>query len=170
MNANKFFLFLLIISLFIFSSCGSPSHYNEFIDTSFTESSNICLIDLRGEVMYPGIYQVKEGTLIIDIIELAGGFTKEANITNINLVNTVTSNTKLVIPSIDDNIQDDSLININNASLSELMKLPKIGESKAKAIIEYRTTHGEFKNIEELKQVSGIGDALYEAIKTYITV
>lgn len=64
----------------------------------------------------------------------------------------------------------NSKININKASLEELMTLNNIGESKAKAIIEYRTTVGLFKTIEEIKNVSGIGDTIFESLKDYITV
>ena len=63
-----------------------------------------------------------------------------------------------------------SKININKASLEELMTLKNIGESKAKAIIEYRTTVGLFKTIDEIKNVSGIGDTIFESLKDYITV
>lgn len=172
MNVLKlYFCFLLILFSSSLLSCESPS-YDFDSETSFDSTSiNYCLIDLRGEVMYPGIYKVKEGTLIVDIIELAGGFTENANITNISLVNIVDSNTKIVIPSSNnENSDNNKLININDASIADLMMLPKIGESKAKAIIEYRTLNGRFNNIEEIKDVSGIGDSLYEAIKTYITV
>lgn len=61
-------------------------------------------------------------------------------------------------------------ININTATLEELMTLSKIGESKALAIIEYRNTKGNFKTIEEIKNVSGIGDTLFNTIKDNITV
>lgn len=61
-------------------------------------------------------------------------------------------------------------ININTATLEELITLPKIGEAKAKAIIEYRNTSGLFKTIEDIKNVSGIGDSLFESIKDYITI
>ncbi len=61
-------------------------------------------------------------------------------------------------------------ININTASLNELMNISGIGESKAQAIIEYRNTNGLFKSIEDIKNVSGIGDALYEKIKNSITI
>ena len=63
-----------------------------------------------------------------------------------------------------------SKININKASLEELMTLKNIGESKAKAIIEYRTTVGLFKTIEEIKNVSGIGDTIFESLKDFITI
>ena len=67
------------------------------------------------------------------------------------------------------NNDNTTLININTATKEILQTLPGIGESKAKAIIQYREEHGNFSNIEELKNVEGIGDKLYEDIKIYIT-
>ena len=68
-----------------------------------------------------------------------------------------------------DNKKDNKLININTASINELMTIPGIGESKAKAIIEYRNNNGSFKTIEDIQNVTGIGAKLYEQIKIYIT-
>ena len=162
---------LLLQNILVLCSCD-----NNEINYSFNENNieinEYCLVDLRGEVRYPGIYKVKVGSLINDVIKLAGGLTEYANLDNINLVNDVSKNMKLVIPSINNKINNDSnnLINLNTSTLAELMTIPKIGEAKAKAIISYREENGGFKSIEELKNVSGIGESLYEAIKTYITV
>jgi len=68
------------------------------------------------------------------------------------------------------NTENNSLISINSASLEQLMTLPSIGESKANSIIEYRSQNGNFKNIEEIKNVSGIGDSIFETVKEKITV
>ena len=64
----------------------------------------------------------------------------------------------------------NTLVNINTATKETLMSLKGIGESKADKIIEYRNTQGTFKTIDEIKNVSGIGDSVYEKIKDYITV
>ena len=73
-----------------------------------------------------------------------------------------------------ENNNDETIINdkvsINNASKEELMNLSGIGESKAEAIISYRNENGDFQNIEDIKNVSGIGDALFEKIKDNITI
>ena len=61
-------------------------------------------------------------------------------------------------------------ININNATLEDLLGINGIGESKAKAIIEYREKHGKFQKIEDIMEVTGIGESLYEKIKVYITI
>ena len=66
--------------------------------------------------------------------------------------------------------KETTSVNINESSIEELTTISGIGESKAKAIIEYRTTNGPFKSIEEIKNVSGIGDKLYDKIKAYITI
>ena len=70
----------------------------------------------------------------------------------------------------DNKVEEKTLVNINTATLNELMSISGIGESKAKSIIEYRNTNGNFKSIEDIKNVSGIGDALFAKIKDYITV
>lgn len=70
----------------------------------------------------------------------------------------------------DGDISSNKKINLNSATLEELLTLTGIGESKAKSIIEYREKNGGFKNIEEIKNVSGIGDSLYEKIKNNITI
>ena len=66
--------------------------------------------------------------------------------------------------------KETTSVNINESSIEELTTISGIGESKAKAIIEYRTANGPFKNVEEIKNVSGIGDKLYDKIKAYITI
>lgn len=154
-------------------------------------------VDVKGEVNNPGVYEVSNGFRVIDVIEKAGGFTDEAVTDNINLSKKLKDETVIIIPSnsknyenitiendyeidsdygiIDTNESENSeslvgLVNLNTASLEELMSLNGIGETKAKAIIEYRDTSGGFKSIEDIKNVSGIGESTYENIKNNITV
>lgn len=166
---KRLFIIILIYNILILCSCDTNKINYEFSDIE-EEPIEYCLVDLRGEVIYPGIYKVKTGSLIVDVINLAGGFTNNANIDNINLVSSINSNTKLTIPSNKIQNIETSLININTASIKELTTLPKIGDAKAQSIIEYREKTGGFKSIEEIKNISGIGESLYEAIKDYITV
>ena len=70
----------------------------------------------------------------------------------------------------DSNNSGNNLVSINVASIEDFQKLPGVGESKAKAIIEYRNTNGNFNSIEDIKNVSGIGDSLFEKIKNNITI
>ena len=108
-------------------------------------------------------------------------YTKD-EVKNSNIVNTVikTVEKECICPNIQndgcindeitDNIGESKLVNINTASLEELLTLPGIGESKAKAIIKYRTENDNFKTIDEILNVDGIGQKLYEEIKAYITI
>jgi len=154
-------------------------------------------VDIKGNVNNPGVYEFTSGDRVIDAIEVAGGLTKNANTNNINLSKKLTSemviyvysnkevknNDNLSCNNICDvevievnncieknNVKNTNLINLNKATLEELLTLTGIGESKAKSIIEYRDTNGNFKDINELKNVSGIGDALFEKIKDKISV
>ena len=154
-------------------------------------------VDVKGNVNNPGVYKLKNGDRVIDAINVAGGLTENANTNNINLSKKLSSEMVVYIYSNKEvknndslscsNICDvevievnncvevttnnnDKLININEASLDELLTLTGIGESKAKSIIEYRNSNGKFKNVEELKNVDGIGDALFDKIKDKITI
>lgn len=157
-------------------------------------------IDIKGEVDNPGVYEMQLGDRVIDAVQIAGGFTDKATTDNVNLSKKLKDETVIIIPSylkdyenvtikndyeidinddivqFDENESDEkiesssSLVNINTASVVELMSLDGIGESKAKAIIEYRDTNGDFENILDIMNVSGIGESIYEKIKDYITV
>ena len=153
-------------------------------------------VDVKGAVKDPGVYLVSDGERVVDAIEKAGGLSKNANTSNINLSKKLESEMVIVIYTnsevkkgsvksecdtecncevieINNCIESEesrSKVNINKASIDELMTLSGIGESKAKAIVTYREENGNFKTIDDLKNVSGIGDALFESIKDKITV
>ena len=167
-------------------------------------------VDIKGEVINPGIYTVKEGSRVIDVIRLAGDLTEVADTSVLNLSKKVKDEMVIIVYSYDEvenftatkekeeieqeacliqnGIQNDACIkdstddtssssvvisgkvSLNTATLDELMTLPGIGEAKAQAIIEYREEVGAFQNIEELKEVSGIGDAIFDQIKENITI
>lgn len=166
---------LMLLTLFL-PACGSSPTLSSNTSTSFTtDTSNDCLIDLRGEVMHPGIYKVESGSLLYNVIELAGGFTPYANITNLNLVSVITSNMKIVIEKKEIDTSFSTLpsevkININTCTKEELLTLPGIGDSKANAILSYREKIGAFQQIEDLLKVSGIGQALFQNIQALITL
>ena len=167
--------------------------YVETTNTSETtneDASNNFYVDVKGEVKNPGVYFVSEGMLVIDAINLAGGLTKKACTDDINLsmkltnemviyinnkssFTTTTKVTELndakVSKSSSKEEKQTGLVNINTASKNELMSISGIGESKANSIIEYRKEN-TFKTIEDIKNVSGIGDKFFEQIKNYITV
>lgn len=138
------------------------------------------MIDMKGQVANPGVYELAPGSRMQDAIDAAGGFTSEADSRAINLALIVADETSLYVPAAGEEIVlpaleqtasagGSSLININQATETELMELPGIGPSKAAAILAYREEAGSFKTPEELTEVSGIGDKTFEQLKELIT-
>ncbi len=136
-----------------------------------------------GEVQKPGVYEVKEGSRIVEILEMAGGFTDEACENYLNLAEPVYDGEKIYVPS-EEEIQSGSFaenessindgtnrkVNINTADEKTLQTLPGIGENKAEAIVSYRKKNGSFDKTEDIMNVSGIGESIFDRIKDLITV
>lgn len=146
-----------------------------------TPNKNKLLVEIKGEVKMPDVYEVDEGSIIRDLIDRAGGLTEKANISKINRAEKLKDNQLIVIPdnesvsseaiiSSGGNSSKDEIININSASLSDLQKINGIGEVKAQSIIDYREKSGGFKSIEDIKNVDGIGDKTFEKIKDKISI
>ena len=150
------------------------------------QNKNLISIHIAGAVETEGVVEIEEESRVIDIIEEAGGLTEEADLSDVNLAYMVKDGQKIYIPSIDDeedieiisaemlgsNEEEDDnvIININTATQTELEELPGIGPSIASSIITYRKENGKFNNIEELKNVSGIGEAKYNKVKNNICI
>jgi competence protein ComEA len=115
-------------------------------------------IYIGGAVANPGIYPLKEGDTLQTLISDAG-IEPEADLSHI----------ELYIPR-EGEEQSPQKIDINRAEPWLLEALPGIGETRAQAIVDYRSENGPFRRIEDLLQVSGIGPATFESIKDYITV
>ena len=150
------------------------------------------VVHIAGQIKNPGIVRTTEGARVADIIDKAGGLTELADISNVNLAYIIEDGQKITIPSKTDETNKEyissengegiigldsqetttqnKIININKATKEELQQLQGIGESTATKIIEYRNQNGDFKQIEDLKNVPGIGDAKFEAIKGNIKV
>ncbi|WP_370831714.1 helix-hairpin-helix domain-containing protein [Clostridium sp.] len=146
-----------------------------------TSSNNTIVVEIKGEVMKPDVYTLSEGSIIKDLIEMAGGLTEEADISNINRAKEINNHDLIIIRNINDvNIDveaennevneesDDGKISINDSDISKLKEIPGIGEVKANSIISYREKNNGFKSIEELKNVDGIGEKTFEKIKDSI--
>lgn len=230
---QKWYYFLIIV-LFLF--CVSEAYIlfrkkdikenenvlenSQYIVENDSQSDNpeiTFFVDVKGAVKNPGVYQLKENSIVNDVINLAGGFNKNSYKNNINLSKkisdemviyvyttyeyktkfankekTETCNTNDVnigecinkgnstivsnetTNEVSDNMVNEAdkiqIVNINTASKEELTTISGIGESKAKSIIDYREEHGNFKDIEDIQNVSGIGATVYAKIKDYITV
>lgn len=175
------------------------------IEKKEVETKELLQVDIKGEVINPGIYELDSESRVIDVINKAGGLTENANTSVINLSKKITDEMVIIIYSNeevndfkttkeieeqviekciqkdDNSLRNDACIendknnmltgkvNINTASLEELMTLEGIGENKAKSIIEYRETKSKFNTIEDIKNVNGIGDNLFAQIKENIT-
>ena len=142
-------------------------------------------VDIDGAVNKPGVYKVSEGTRLFQVIELAGGLTDGASTQSLKRAEAVYDGQKITVYSSDTEgySQDDTgggvpaengitggKVNINTADSVTLQTIPGIGPSKAARIIEYRESQGRFKKIDDIKNVTGIGDMTFENIKDYITV
>ncbi len=135
------------------------------------------VIDVKGEVNHPGVYEVEIDSRIHDVINLAGGFTEDANEQVINLAEKIKDEMVIYVPNLSEEsilnwdatkTADSTKISINQASESELQNLPGVGPTKAMAIIAYRTENGPFKKLEELKKVTGIGEKTFESLEEFI--
>ncbi len=131
-----------------------------------------------GEVASPGVYELPEGSRITDAVEAAGGMTEDAAGTYLNLAQLVSDGQKIEVPSAEEakalteaaEVSASGVVNLNRATEAELMTLPGIGESKAKEIIRYRESKGGFQKPEDLMNISGIKEGVYNKIKDQITI
>ena len=157
-----------------------------------TQSHKTIYVHVCGCVHFPGVYALKEGARVIDAIDLAGGMTADADMTAVNLAVILKDEMRLFIPEADEQADDHlpiltdasgkdysldgqsaaqtTLVNINTATVEQLTALSGIGASRAADIIEYRNTYGNFDSIEELMEVPGIKEGVFEKIKDQITV
>lgn len=158
----------------------------ESIDENKSQQSEDIKVHINGQINREGVYEVKEGDRLDDLIKQAGGLSPDADSNSLNLAMKLEDQMKIYIPnkneilnenstntdqlvSKPDSISENGKININTASKEELMTLPNIGDKRAQAIIEYRDTK-KFETIEEIKNVTGIGEKFYQAMQDLITV
>lgn len=149
------------------------------IQSNDTEDRSI-IIDVKGAIKNPGVYEVQSGDRVIDIVEKAGGLLDNADRNNVNFAMKLVDEMVLYFPAIGEEIStvtesgvgqaDDGKVNLNKASQEDLLTLTGIGPSKAEAIIEYRDQNGPFKEVEELMEISGIGEKTFEKLKGEVTV
>lgn len=213
MKDKRKYLVLLImpILLLLFFLSNSNSEHDEIIEEEI-ETEKSLSIDIKGAVKNPGVYELKDGSVVKDAIDVSGGLLESANTEHINLSKKIVDEMVIIIytneeiqemtegstnvkvvdkecicPKIENNACIDNnnkyanisseinqstsnKISLNNASKEELMTLNGIGESKANAIIEYRNNNGLFKQIEDITNVKGIGNSVYEKIKDRLTL
>ena len=150
------------------------------------ESAAVIYVDVGGEVNQPSVVELSDGSRVTDAIAAAGGLTEKADLTDINRAAFVSDGEKIFIPSQEESDSEgvlsgqsgssssarssDGKININTADSSQLQELNGVGPATAEKIINYRKQNGRFQSIEDIKNVSGIGDKTYEKLKDHIRV
>ncbi|WP_234448059.1 helix-hairpin-helix domain-containing protein [Virgibacillus salexigens] len=134
------------------------------------------VVDVKGEVNKPGVYEMEEEDRVINAIEIAGGFTEEADQTQVNLAQRIQDEMVISVVKEGDteaqtlSVNEKDKLHLNQATLEEIEALNGIGPTKAEAIVQYREENGLFKSVEDLLNVSGIGEKMLEAFQEDIQV
>ena len=160
------------------------------IEETTTMMPQNCYVDIKGEVLHPGVYEFSCESRVQEVIKKAGGFTEEADETKINLAQKITDQMQMIVPNVHSKQEGgvtegnsekgnssnttpsnskQGTVNINTATLEELQTIKGIGKKKAEAILQYRKEHGAFRTKEDLLQVKGIGKKALEAIESQVT-
>lgn len=183
---GTFILVCLIVGFTLFKTFNNQSTVSlktsETGNASETTKSEI-QVHVGGAVKNPGVYKLSLGQRIIDLINLAGGLNTDADSDQVNLAKTVEDGEQIIIPSktASTSTTTDSSsatssgtqngkVNINTADATTLQTLSGVGASTAQKIIDYRNSNGKFKTIDDLKNVSGIGDKTFAKFADKICV
>ena len=157
-----------------------PSQALVAAPTASASPTTVILVDVAGWVRRPGVYEFAEGARVIDAIDAAGGARPGAVLSSLNLAAPLADGTQVLVPKESQSPPTTEtgsgtsgatgLVNVNSATNAELETLPGIGEVIAQAIVDHRTENGPFTSVEQLVDVSGIGDATLENIQELVTV
>ncbi|HEM2753147.1 TPA: helix-hairpin-helix domain-containing protein [Streptococcus suis] len=158
----------------------------EEVSTEASEESSQLVVDVKGAVVKPGLYTLEANARVNDAVEAAGGLTSQADPKSINLAQKLSDEAVVYVASKDENIsvvasttassamsqeeKSTSLVNLNTATEADLQTISGIGAKRAADIIAYREANGGFKSVDDLNNVSGIGDKTMESIRPYVTV
>ena len=168
-----------------FSTSSSASDLKTERSSSQTETQKV-FVDIKGAVKNEGVYELSNGSRVTDVVKLAGGFTEDADKKSVNLAEKVTDESVIYVARVDENVapattnsqangsaqQEESSdkINLNTATLAELQTISGIGAKRAQDIIDYRDANGGFSSVDDLANVSGIGEKTLEKLKSEVTV
>ncbi len=142
-------------------------------DAIVVESPSL-FVHVTGAVMRPGLFELAEGSRVIDAIAAAGGFTDEANRDQLNLARLLTDGEQFAVPAAGDDVDaaaaSDGRVNLNTADAAALDTLPRIGPAMAARILAWREANGRFASVDDLRNIAGIGDATFEGLRDLVTV
>ncbi|CYW99977.1 helix-hairpin-helix domain-containing protein [Streptococcus suis] len=172
-----------------FPQTEQTSNSSELVEETSTEVSekpSQLVVDVKGAVAKPGLYTLEADARVNDAVEAAGGLTSQADPKSINLAQKLSDEAVVYVASKDENIsvvtsatassamsqeeKNTSLVNLNTATEADLQTISGIGAKRATDIIAYREANGGFKSVDDLNNVSGIGDKTMESIRPYVTV
>ncbi|HFU4376868.1 TPA: helix-hairpin-helix domain-containing protein [Streptococcus suis] len=164
----------------------SNSDQTEEVNTEASEEPTQLVVDVKGAVEKPGLYTLDAGARVNDAVEAAGGLTSQADPKSVNLAQKLSDEAVVYVASKDENItvvasttassamsqeeKNSNLVNLNTATEADLQTISGIGAKRATDIIAYREANGGFKSVDDLNNVSGIGDKTMESIRPYVTV
>ncbi|HIB3154617.1 TPA: helix-hairpin-helix domain-containing protein [Enterococcus faecium] len=169
----------------------SSSEENQLPEGNTVEEDarpKVMYTDIKGSVKEPGIYSFSSGERVYDVLKRAGGLLEEADSDRINFSAKIEDQQVLYIPAVGEEPPEHlnqsaspegkqstadtepSKININTASPSELQQIPGIGSVKAQEIIRFREENGSFQKVEDLQEISGIGEKTVEKLKNFVTI
>lgn len=160
---------------------------NKEVNIPVKDKDKDIVVEIKGEINKPDVYTLNENSIVKELIEAAGGLTDNADLSNINRAKKLQNHDLICIANKNDAPKElkgtnsevstsrnegssNDIVNINTATLEELKTLNGVGDSKAKSIIEYREQSGGFKSKEDVKNVTGIGDKMFEKIKDKIDI
>lgn len=166
------------------NKAGETNRSSEYSDTNKTtviSNKSLVTVYISGAVKYPGIVEIEENSRIADAIKKIGGATKDADLNRVNLAQKLTDGEHIHIPQVGEatnaeavntniHTRDNGLLNINSATKEQLEGIPGIGPALAQRIIDFRAAKGTFQSVEEIADVSGIGQRLLEQIRNIISV
>ncbi|HEM3703445.1 TPA: helix-hairpin-helix domain-containing protein [Streptococcus suis] len=175
-----------------FSQLEQTSSSSESVEETSTEASkelSQLVVDVKGAVAKPGLYTLEASARVNDAVKAAGGLTSQADPKSINLAQKLSDEAVVYVASKDENISvvasttasttassamsqegNESKVNLNTATEADLQTISGIGAKRAADIIAYREANGGFKSVDDLNNVSGIGDKTMESIRPYVTV
>lgn len=188
MRKNRIYIMMLFFCMAMSGGCKGESK----IETQATEiagdiqesdksernevSEKKIYVQVSGAVVKPGVYELVEGSRVFEAIEMAGGLTRQADAAQINQVQVLNDGQMIYVmeqgeaANSNEGQQDDGKVNLNTATVEQLMTLPGIGQAKAQSIIAWREENGSFAEIEDLMEIEGIKEGVFSKIKDSIKV
>jgi competence protein ComEA len=154
------------------------------VTPSSAPAAALVVVQAAGAVQHPGLYRLPPGARVDDLVTAAGGFASGADADRINLAAPLVDGQKIYVPRVGEPLPNDAAnggsagaasapaqpLDLNQATLQQLDELPGIGPATAQAILDYRAQHGQFRSVDDLLNVRGIGDAKLEQVRPLVRV